>query len=239
LAGIVLFFFSQATSRALGFWRAAGRTGFAILVLTAARSWESFGLWDVSLFGNKGPVKGSGAPLFSQLFAMMPSDNEVLVIVYGLAMAVGIVAYYLFLPVAGSACYANLRRAERERALWDVALAGRASSDEFRTKMRAMVDTRIEDVGFHLRYAELLFGHGDAAGAAVEARLLLVQDPYHFNGNLLLANCYAALGLWAECLVVCDDYLSVAGYCFEFAELRQQCIAHGAKCELTDVGGAT
>jgi hypothetical protein len=88
--------------------------------------------------------------------------------------------------------------------------------------MRGLVDTRIEDVGFHLKYAELLFARGDHRAASVEARLLLVQDPYHFNGNLLLANAYAALGLWADCRAVCAEYLQVAGYCFEFAELGQQ-----------------
>jgi hypothetical protein len=86
------------------------------------------------------------------------------------------------------------------------------------------VDTRIEDVGFHLRYAEILFARADHRAAAVEARLLLVQDPYHFSGNLLLANAYAALGLWDDCLRICDEYLGVAGYCFEFGELRQQCL---------------
>ena len=59
--------------------------------------------------------------------------------------------------------------------------------------------------------------------AAVEARLLLDQDPYHFNGNLLLANAYYALGLYEDCAAVCDAYLAVAGHCFEFADLRQQC----------------
>ncbi len=58
--------------------------------------------------------------------------------------------------------------------------------------------------------------------AAVEARILLRQDPYHFNGNLLLANAYFALGLDAECADVCEEYLKVSGYCFEFSELREQ-----------------
>jgi hypothetical protein len=91
-------------------------------------------------------------------------------------------------------------------------------------QMRTMVDVRVEDVGFHLRYAELLAARGDHRSAAIESRLVLIQDPYHFNGNLLLANSYSALGLWSECLSVCEDYLSVTGYCFEFSELKQQCL---------------
>ena len=54
---------------------------------------------------------------------------------------------------------------------------------------------------------------------------MLEQDPYNFNGNLLLANAYFTLGLYDDCGKVCDDYLAVTGYCFEFQELRDQCAA--------------
>jgi hypothetical protein len=129
----------------------------------------------------------------------------------------------LLIPVVASAAYANLRRARREQALLDAALAGQTGSDEFLTLMRNMIDTRFEDVGFHLRYAELLYARGDTRGAAVEAQLITVQDPYHFDANLLLANAYLALGLYDDCRRVCDDYLAVTGYSFEFQELREQC----------------
>jgi len=129
----------------------------------------------------------------------------------------------LLIPVVASAAYANLRRARREQALLDAALAGQTGSDEFLTLMRNMIDTRFEDVGFHLRYAELLYARGDTPAAAVEARLITVQDPYHFDANLLLANAYYGLGLYDECRRVCDDYLAVTGYSFEFQELREQC----------------
>jgi hypothetical protein len=129
----------------------------------------------------------------------------------------------LLIPVVASAAYANLRRARREQALLDAALSGQTGSDEFLSLMRNMIDTRFEDVGFHLRYAELLYARGDTRAAAVEARLITVQDPYQFDANLLLANAYHALGLYDECRRVCDDYLAVTGYSFEFQELREQC----------------
>jgi hypothetical protein len=112
--------------------------------------------------------------------------------------------------------------------LLNAALAGNLGSDEFLGLMREMVNCRFEDVGFHLRYAELLYARGDYRQSAVEARLILVQDAYHFNANLLLANSYHALGLDAECAAVCDDYLAVTGYSFEFQELRRQAAARGA-----------
>jgi hypothetical protein len=135
----------------------------------------------------------------------------------------------ILVPVVASAAYANLRRARREQALLDAALAGQTGSDAFLTLMRDMLDTRFEDVGFHLRYAELLYARGDCRAAAIEARLITVQDPYHFNANLLLANAYHALGLYDECRQVCDDYLAVTGYGFEFQELRELCGSAGGR----------
>jgi hypothetical protein len=136
-------------------------------------------------------------------------------------LIIGAGTFSLFVPVMAAALYARIRRARREQALLQAALAGRTGADEFLTLMRNMIDTRFEDVGFHLRYAEMLYARGDHRQAAVEARLITVQDPYHFNANLLLANAYYALRLYDDCRRVCDDYLAVTGYCFEFQELRQ------------------
>jgi serine/threonine-protein kinase len=246
LTGIALLFAGQSTPPARGRWRTIGLTMAALLILTLARTWPWTVARDVSLFSVLGgnsttSVKASAAPgqaiapappppLRGQPPASVrppsppPTPGERL---WLLALALGflgLILFWFFLPVIGSALYATWRRVRREQTLWGVALGDRADSDRFLTTMRDMVDTRIEDVSFHLRYAELLFVRGDCRAASVEARLLLVQDPYHFNGNLLLANASAALGLWDDCLRVCDEYLQVAGYCFEFGELRQQCL---------------
>jgi hypothetical protein len=185
----------------------------------------------------------SFSPTAAKLLALGSATERVspLIAFEGLAEWTGVPAPVLFtgflivilvltllLPVVGSAAYANLRRAGRERALVDAAVAGRAGSAEFLDLMRDLVATRLEDVGFHLRYAELLYARGYHRAAAVEARLITVQDPYHFDANLLLANAYLALGLARECRRVCDEYLAVAGYCFEFQELRDQCGAGAA-----------
>lgn len=135
----------------------------------------------------------------------------------------------LFLPGVAAACYASIRRVQREQALRTIALESGTNSIRYLDLLRHMVDTRFEDVGFHLKYAEALFARGLLREAAVEARLLLKQDPYHFNGSLLLANAYLALGLKDDCLAVCDQYLEVSGYCFEFSELREQCQRRSGK----------
>src|SRR5262249_10404289 len=134
-----------------------------------------------------------------------------------------------FLPVIAGGQYAKQRRLQRERLLRDIALDAGTGSDQYLAALRQSLDSRFEDVGLHLKYAEALFGRGQIKDAAVEARLLLHQDPYNFNGNLLLANAYYALGLIADCADVCDRYLDVSGYCFEFSELREQC---RRRCEM-------
>ncbi len=145
------------------------------------------------------------------------------------ALLVGVVVllYWislLVLPIAAGALFAGLRRLQREQVLRDLAREGDAGSDRYLQTLRQALDSRFEDVGLHLKYAEALFARGRVVEAAAECRILLRQDPYHFNGNLLLANAYHALGLDAECVELCDRYLEVSGYCFEFTELRQQAL---------------
>ncbi len=132
----------------------------------------------------------------------------------------------ILVPVLACSAYARASRLRREKVLLRAAAAG-TGSDGYLALLRRELDFRYEDVGFHLKYAEALAARGDDRAAAVEARLLLVQDPYHFDGNLLLAQCYARLGLFADAARVCDAYLAVAGYAFEFEELLDQCRAVG------------
>jgi serine/threonine-protein kinase len=134
-----------------------------------------------------------------------------------------LLVYFIGLPILGGALFASLRRLRREQVLRAAAAEAGTGSDRYLRALGASIDTRFEDVGLHLKYAEALFARGQVAQAAVEARLLLVQDPYHFGGNLLLANAYHALGLLQDCVAVCDSYLKVSGYCFEFSELAEQC----------------
>jgi tRNA A-37 threonylcarbamoyl transferase component Bud32 len=224
LTGIGLFFAGQSADRNRGRKRVWLLTAASFLVFVLASYWVRAGLWDASLAGvGREDVVVRRLSLM-QIWTELAPDGSVLAALLVILAPWIFLAYVILVPVLGCAYYANLRRTQRERALWDAAVESRLDSDRFLGTMRAMVDTRIEDVGFHLRYAELLFARGDHRAAAVEARLLLIQDPYHFNGNLLLANANAALGLWEDCLQVCDEYLAVAGYCFEFGELRQQCL---------------
>jgi serine/threonine protein kinase len=216
LLALWLFYYAQGRVRHRG--RRAALTA-AAFVLLSPRLLASFvpQIGDVLTLGLK--ADPTNERLMESIREWFGSAAPM--VVTGLIL--GLLVLTLLVPVVASAAYANLRRARREQALLEAALAGQTGSDAFLTLMRDMLDTRFEDVGFHLRYAELLYARGDCRAAAVEARLITVQDPYHFNANLLLANAYHALGLYGECRKVCDDYLAVTGYGFEFEELRELC----------------
>jgi Protein kinase domain len=216
LLALWVFYYAQGRVRHLG--RRAALT-FASFVLLSPRLLASFvpEVNEVLTFGLK-------AETANQRYLELIRDwfGSAAAMVF-MVLIVALAGLSILVPVVASAAYANLRRARREQALLEAALAGQTGSDAFLTLMRDMLDTRFEDVGFHLRYAELLYARGDCRAAAVEARLITVQDPYHFDANLLLANAYHALGLYDDCREVCDEYLAVTGYSFEFQELRELC----------------
>lgn len=129
-------------------------------------------------------------------------------------------------PIWACERFGRANKLQRDRMLLYSSSKDATSSESYLQTLRTAVDYRFEDVSFHLKYAEALAARGDDRAAAVEARLLLETDPYHFVGNLLLAQCYYRLGLFQECRQVCEQYLSVAGYSFEFNDLYQQSLQH-------------
>src|SRR5262249_12603966 len=130
------------------------------------------------------------------------------------------VLYLFALPLAGW-CFAEVRRQRRLQTVRRILLERAGDPDQYLATLRDFLNDRFEDVGLHLKYLEALQARGRLKEVVVEARLLLRQDPYNFQGNLLLANAYAGLGLHDDCVAVCTRYLEAVGYGFEFRELRQ------------------
>jgi len=79
-----------------------------------------------------------------------------------------------------------------------------------------------DDVTIQVRYVEALLAAGQPRDAAVEAKLVLVDDPYNFGAALHLAHAYFDLGLYELCTQTCDEHLHVTPYAFELADLRQR-----------------
>jgi serine/threonine-protein kinase len=130
---------------------------------------------------------------------------------------------FLIGPLAAN-CYARVREIRRDLAIRQAALDRAQNPGGWLPQIEQAVNDRFEDVGFHLKYVEGLALEGRLRDVAVEARLVLLQDPYNFNGNLALAGAYFELGLIPDCLAICNAYLQLAGYCFEFAELKDRCL---------------
>jgi len=94
---------------------------------------------------------------------------------------------------------------------------------------RNYLDRNPEELFVRQRLAELYSYAGRLKEAVVEAKLVISIDAYNFAASLLLAESYSRLGLRPEAVAVCDGYLSVSPQCFEFAELRQRCVAPQAE----------
>jgi hypothetical protein len=219
IGGLWLFFKAQTEE--------AWSLGRRIIALAAALTLLALCMLVRSLLGVNEPVavllfvvpylKDAGSSALTAVITMLAATM--------VAFMAILQVFAIFAPIVAASIYVGLRRRQREKVLRDAALQSGTGSDEYLNVLRRALDYRFADVGFHLKYAEALVARGRHADAVVEARLILEQDPYHFNGNLLLANSYYVLGLYADCAEVCGNYLAVSGYCFEFAELRDQCRA--------------
>jgi hypothetical protein len=227
LAGLVLFYRGQRR-RDLYSGAAVGLTFLAYLCLAGFVTLRYFlPLWDYGIVKEFGQLMLALTPVGHFLARLAgPALAQTLsqVITIGLmVLAVALVILHFCMPIIAGSLFAKMRRLQREKLLRDLAREGNAASEQYLSALRDSLESRYEDVGLHLKYAEALYARGRIDEAAAEARLLLRQDPYNFNGNLLLANAYQTLGLHRDCVELCDRYLAVSGYCFEFSELRDQC----------------
>jgi serine/threonine-protein kinase len=107
-----------------------------------------------------------------------------------------------------------LRRALRNASLDD---------KEIISLLKEYVNLNLVNINIRQKYIELLFLNGQFKEALVESKLSLEVDPYNFGLNLLLANSYFEVGLYDECIQVCNGYLAVTGYSFEFSDLKNGC----------------
>ncbi|NER05288.1 MAG: protein kinase [Okeania sp. SIO3C4] len=89
--------------------------------------------------------------------------------------------------------------------------------------LKSFVDINSGNMNLRQKYIELLLFNSQVEEAIVEAKLALEVDPYNFGVTLLLANSYFEIGLYEECKQVCDYYLAISTYSFEFSALKEKC----------------
>ena len=96
-------------------------------------------------------------------------------------------------------------------------------SEKIIALLRRFIDINWESLNIRQKYIELLLLEGKVEETIVEAKLTLEVDPYNFGINLLLANGYFEAGLYEQCSQVCNSYLALSGYSFEFSDLKYKC----------------
>ncbi|WP_414569852.1 protein kinase domain-containing protein [Nostoc sp. CCY 9925] len=89
--------------------------------------------------------------------------------------------------------------------------------------IKNFVDIHWGNMNVHQKYIELLFLDKRFEEAIVESKLALYVDPYNFAATLFLANGYFEVGLYEKCIEVCNGYLSVSNYSFEFSDMKEKC----------------
>jgi len=120
--------------------------------------------------------------------------------------------------------FSKLRALQRQRGLRQAITENSGDACRQLEILKAMAQERTEDLEVRQKYAEALLAQGHLKEAIVEAKLMLHEDPYNMATGLLLAHSYFELGLFDLTISVCDSFLAVAGYCFEFRELRVQAV---------------
>lgn len=118
----------------------------------------------------------------------------------------------------------KLRGLYRELFLHRCLHQGDGSTKSLLAALRDYVDLNPGDLMIYQRYVETLLAAGLVRNAAIEACLMIRTDPFNVGANLILAQCYFDLGLNDLCVSLCDTYLSVVGYCFEFSDLRERAL---------------
>ncbi len=133
--------------------------------------------------------------------------------------------YFLELPFTLIAVHylTKIRRLQETLLFHRTLRQASRDSENIISLLKRFIDINWENLNLRQKYIELLLLERKVEEAIVEAKLTLELDPYNFGINLLLANGYFEAGLYEQCSQVCNSYLAVSGYSFEFSELKYKC----------------
>ena len=117
----------------------------------------------------------------------------------------------------------EIRRLQETLLLHRILRQASRDSKNIISLLKRFIDINWQNLNIRQKYIELLLLKGKVEEAIVEAKLTLEVDPYNCGINLLLANGYFEAGLYEQCSQVCNNYLAVSGYSFEFFDLKYKC----------------
>lgn len=99
----------------------------------------------------------------------------------------------------------------KERLFLYKALRESQSAEKITQLLKNFIDICPGNMNIRQKYIELLLLSNQFKEAVVESKLSLEIDPYNFGLSLLLANSYFEVGLYEECIEICNGYLAIAG----------------------------
>ncbi|MEZ6129080.1 MAG: protein kinase [Planctomycetaceae bacterium] len=134
--------------------------------------------------------------------------------------------YYLIVAPAVIHFFTKARRLRRDLQRRSLLPGTAQDAESGLVQLRTLLAWHPQDLQLQVRYASSLLAAGQVSDAAVEAQLVLENDPWNFAANLLLAQCWFDLNRWDECRAVCERNLVASGQCFEFSDLRNQCLLY-------------
>lgn len=180
------------------------RTGIILIIVGA---FISFLFWSI---------------VYASIFALV-GENEVAAnstydIVYFISLIISFPAI-----IVATHFLTRIKRLKEDLTLYKALRQSSKDKSGIIYLLKQFVDINWGDINLRQKYIELLLLNNQVEHAIVEAKLLLEIDPYDFGAHLLLANGYLEIGLYEECIQVCNSYLAVSGHSFEFADLKAQC----------------
>ncbi|MDZ8240268.1 MAG: serine/threonine-protein kinase [Nostoc sp. ChiQUE01a] len=125
--------------------------------------------------------------------------------------------------VASTHHFIKIRRLKEDLLLHKMLREFSQNREKIINLIEKFVDIHWGNTNVHQKYIELLFLDKRFEEAIVESKLALDIDPYNFAATLFLANGYFEVGLYEKCIEVCNGYLSISNYSFEFSDMKKKC----------------
>lgn len=145
---------------------------------------------------------------------------------YVLSRVFGSLSWIMMMPLSAY-FLGEASRMKRELSLVRSVRENAGAPDALLKALKGLMQEHPGDDTVHIRYVEALFSAGRHREAVVEAKLVRHRDPYNIGAGILLAHAYFELGLHVLCVQVCDEYLEMTHYAFEFSDLRRRALRRG------------
>jgi serine/threonine protein kinase len=161
--------------------------------------------------------------VYAIIFAASGQDEAV---ANNITSSINVATLFISLPfiLVGVHYLTKVRSLQEDLILYKTLREASESRETIINLLKNFVDRNWGNINLRQKHIELLLLDGQLENAVVESKLLLEVDPYDFGANLLLANSYLEIGLYEECVQVCNSYLALSGHSFEFSDLKNQCL---------------